>query len=101
MMIVRRISSTGNSSAKRLMGPDPIYPAAKFKAGISGSATVRVMIGIDGSVIDPSVVNASDADFGEAAIAAIKEWYFVPKVVVGKRVESHAEIPFLFQLPRP
>jgi TonB family protein len=100
LMIARRTPTQGNSSAERLLGPDPIYPEAMFKAGIGGNATVRFRIGIDGAVIDPQIGSESDSEFGQAALYAIKQWRFIPRVVNGKRVEVTTAIPFSFAVPK-
>jgi TonB family protein len=71
-----------------------------FKAGIGGNATVRFRIGIDGAVIDPQIGSESDSEFGQAALYAIKQWRFIPRVVNGKRVEVTTAIPFSFAVPK-
>jgi outer membrane biosynthesis protein TonB len=57
------------------------------------------VIASDGQPRDATIVNASDPAFGGAALQAMSEWWFLPKVVAGKPVESAAALPFDFTPP--
>jgi TonB family protein len=48
---------------------------------------------------DPVVTEATEPAFGEAALQAVREWRFLPKVVDGRRVESQVSLPFSFAPP--
>jgi len=52
-----------------------------------------------GAVLDPSVVTATAPEFGEAALAAIRQWRFLPKVKAGRPLETRATMPFDFCPP--
>jgi TonB family protein len=77
----------------------PLYPKALRKKGLSGSATVSFVVTPDSKVSDPVVAEATEPAFGEAAVQAIREWWFSPKVVNGRCVASRASFPFKFAPP--
>ena len=44
----------------------PDYPVGKLRLEIEGNATVRVLVGTDGRVLQVQIVKASDDDFARA-----------------------------------
>ena len=99
-MVRERIKDVQNSPVTPILGPAPEYPAALSKKGIEGSATLSFTIDTNGSVSDPAVVEASQPEFGEAALAVIRQWRFLPKVKNGQPVRARAEMPFMFSAPK-
>ena len=99
-MIRERIKDVQNSPVTPFMGPAPEYPDALLKKGIEGSVTLSFTIGANGSVSDPAVVEASQPEFGEAALAVIRQWRFLPRVKNGQPVRARAEMPFVFSPPK-
>ena len=73
--------------------------AALRKAGVKGKAVVTVRITPQGTVRDPVVESASDPAFGEAALAAVRQWRFIPRVEDGRAVEARVNMPFVFAPP--
>lgn len=51
-------------SGTRLSGPLPIYPWSLARAGISGEAAVRVVVGKDGVIQDVAVTEARVKELG-------------------------------------
>jgi len=98
-MVRERIQDVGNSPAKPFVGPAPEYPKALLRKKTDGSATVSFAVDARGAVVDPAVVGASQPEFGEAALAAIRQWRFLPTVKGGRPVESRAQMPFEFSAP--
>lgn len=98
-MVAEKIAGVANTDPQPLVGPIPLYPKAFRKKGLSGSATVSFVVTPDGKVSDPVVTEATEPAFGEAAVQAIREWWFSPKVVDGRCVESRASFPFKFAPP--
>lgn len=43
--------------------------------------------------------SATDPAFGEAALAAIRQWRFLPEMKGGLAVEQSADLPFAFVPP--
>lgn len=54
----------------------PIYPYELKQQGISGTARIRLTVDERGNVVECSVDSASHREFGEAALAAVRNWRF-------------------------
>jgi TonB family protein len=98
-MVAARVKDLQSAPPKLLIGPAPEYPPALRKANINGQAVISVRIGANGGVNDPVVKSATDPAFGEAALVAMRDWRFIPKVKEGRPVESRADVPFVFSPP--
>ena len=96
-MVVKRIEGVKNAQPKPFVGPAAAYPPTLYDTKANGTAKIRMRIGRNGAVVDPAVESASDPAFGEAALAAIRVWRFLPKIQDGHPVESDAEMPFNFR----
>ncbi len=96
-MIGKRIAALRQSELKLFFAPAPEYPAALRPAGLKGRAVVSVRVTAGGQARDPVVTSASDPAFGEAALAAIRLWRFLPRVRDGAPVEAAVSIPFTFE----
>jgi TonB family protein len=99
-MVRQRIKGVDQAAAQPFLCPAPEYPKALFRKKIGGTATVSFVIDTGGAVYGPTVVKASQPEFGEAALAAIRQWRFLPKVKGGYPVETRAEMPFEFAPPK-
>ena len=99
-MVRERLQDVRDASPQPFLGPAPEYPKALLKKGIAGSATVVFTIGHNGAVFDPAVSEASQPEFGEAAMAVIRQWRFLPKVKDGVPVSTKATMPFEFPAPK-
>lgn len=60
------------------------YPPAAADAGITGTVTLSIDLDVEGKVENVSVVEAPRADFGDAALAAVKRFVFSPAEIDGK-----------------
>jgi TonB family protein len=100
-MVAKRIESVHDAALKPFIGPAPEYPASLLKAKVEGQAVVSFRVGTSGRILAPVVKSASDPAFGEAALAAVRLWRFLPKVKNGHAVETKAEMPFVFAPPHP
>jgi TonB family protein len=98
-MVAEKLKDAKDGPPRQLAGPPPLYPESLLKARVAGSATVAFEVTATGVVVDPKVTDASDPAFGEAAIAAIREWRFVPKVKGGQPVSAKVAMPFTFSPP--
>lgn len=77
----------------------PNYPPSLLVKEIEGSATIRVLVGIDGRVREAIVVSATHPDFGRAAVRqALKSWRFKPATRGSEPVEDWVTIPVTFQI---
>jgi len=84
-----------------LVKVNPIYPNRAVSHGIEGWVRLEFTIQIDGSVADVVVVKSMpEAVFDDAAIAAIEQWQFKPKMVNGIAVPQRAGQQLQFKLDR-
>jgi protein TonB len=80
---------------------DPIYPAAAMRTRQEGWVTLEFTVTDTGSVRDPWVTDAEPADlFDAAAIAAVKQWRFKPRVANGRAVEVRSAVTLRFNVDR-
>lgn len=70
--------------AKKFVKPD--YPFSERRGGGNGTATVSVIVDVDGRVVSASSKEATSPAFGEAAVDAVKQWKFKPATRLGKPV---------------
>lgn len=78
--------------------PAPVYPEVAIRAGIEGKVVVKVLVGKDGRVRE-AVVLYSNADcLNDAALAAAKEYLFVPAIMNNGPVSVWVSVPFSFRL---
>lgn len=83
-----------NSRAKSTVPPR--YPVAMLTAGKSGTVTMLVLIGTDGSVINVEVLKTTHPSFNREAVNALKQWRWPEAVHDGKPtcVRGIVEIQF-------
>ena len=76
------------------------YPSASQRLGETGTVVVRVVVGIDGRVLQASVARSSGfARLDDAALKqALAKWRFVPAMRDGVLVEAEREVPVTFRL---
>ena len=75
----------------------PVYPAIVREAGIDGTVSVRVLIGVNGKVKDARVVDGPAA-LCDAALASARTALFKPALQGVHPVEVWVVIPIVFQL---
>ena len=95
-MVAKRIAGVQQAGPRPLFGPAPEYPAALRQAGLKGKVVVAMYISPQGGVSDPVIEEASDPAFGEAVLAVLPQWRFVPKVENGRAVETKVKLPLAF-----
>ena len=100
-MTQKRIASVQEAAPKIFIGPQPEYPDALLKTKTAGQVIVSVRIGANGRIYDAKVKRASDPAFGEAALAAVRMWRFLPQVKNGRPLEVRADLPIDFTPPEP
>lgn len=82
--------------ATRDVEPDFPYELGSV---LAGKAVVVFTVRADGKVEDPSIVEADDILFGEAALSAIRKWRFRPAEIKGAPVNCRMTLPFVFMSP--
>lgn len=76
----------------------PIFPVTVAEGVTSGTAMIEFLIGKDGHVRLPRIVDATDPAFGYAAVQAAATWWFEPPTVQGKEVVVRVRIPIEFNV---
>jgi TonB family protein len=76
----------------------PVYPKDLKDQAIEGEAAVRIVVGEDGSVIEATSYMDSMVPFGEASVAAARQWTFRPGKRDGKFVRCYLIKAFVFDL---
>lgn len=76
----------------------PVYPAGARRRGIEGRVVVEFLIGTDGSVKHPAIVEADPPRiFDQAVLKAVRGWRFAPRSAengLGADVRARKEIRF-------
>jgi TonB family protein len=89
------------SELEQITTVDPVYPAAAMRNRQEGWVTLEFTVTDGGSVRDPWVTDAEPADvFDAAAIAAVKQWRFKPRVANGRAVEVRSSVTLRFAVDR-
>jgi protein TonB len=78
---------------------DPVYPPTARSLGVSGKVVVRFLVGPDGSVSKPSIIEAQPKGyFEESTLEALRRWHFKPGNFKGKDVATWVILPVQFRL---
>jgi len=91
-LIARRIEHRPDGPPVVLFGPAPELPGKRGKYP-GGKAVVRMRIRQTGSVVDPAIVETTDPALGEAVLAAVRQWRFLPRIKNGHAVDTVATLP--------
>lgn len=95
-MVQRRTQNLVDAPPQPFVGPSPEFPAQFKGKHVKGQALLRFEVSTTGRVHDPVVESASDPAFGDAALNAIRQWRFLPKMVHGAPMITIVRLPFVF-----
>lgn len=98
-MVQKRIAGVKDAEPRLFVCTAPEYPKALRKAKENGSVTVTFRIIANGSVLDPQVDSATDPALIEPTLAAVRQWYFLPRIRNGRPVETTVKLPVNFAPP--
>lgn len=98
--------SGGNNSGSRQITPprilskvEPVYPEGARSAGLEGTVLVKIQILANGAPGDITVNSSSGHDsLDEAAIAAVRQWRFIPAKNQGTSIVCYTTMPVVFRL---
>ena len=77
---------------------EPIFPHQLINRGVtSGTAQIAIYIDTTGKLAEWLVVNYSQPEFAEAALAAVKQWKYEPARMKGEPVGITIELVFNFE----
>jgi TonB family protein len=77
---------------------EPEYPEAARQQRIQGVVVLDVRIGRDGAIQDVKLVSGQPL-LTDAAIAAVKQWRFKPRMLKGQPVEMQTRVTLNFRMP--
>lgn len=78
---------------------EPVYPGRARSLGICGKVVVRFLVGPDGRVSKPRIIEAHPGGFFEqSTIDAVSRWQFKPGVFRGKDVATWVVLPVSYKL---
>jgi TonB family protein len=95
-LIARRIEKRPDGPPSFFVGPAPEYPAKLKKNKTAIQVVVRVRIRSTGAVLEARVVKPGEPALDEAALGAVRQWRFLPKIKEGRPIESVASVPIDF-----
>lgn len=81
---------------RRIAGSMPAYPETLRSRPVRGHAMIDFIIDATGRVRVPTIADSSAAEFGEAALAAVRAWRFEPPQEDGVAVNVRAIRSFSF-----
>ena len=76
----------------------PDFPSELRMRGITGYASVEVVVDTIGRVHSGRVLDANHHAFGEAALEAAMDWAFEPALIGERPVAVRVTIPFRFEI---
>ncbi|MEZ5278764.1 MAG: TonB family protein [Opitutaceae bacterium] len=74
----------------------PFYPFSKRMEGIEGQVVLQFVIDRSGRVVNPTVSASTVPEFNEYAVAAARDWRFLPALVEGKPIDLEVAYPVTF-----
>jgi len=80
---------------------DAVYPSAALVQGQHADVVLVVTVDADGHVTEVKVRESGGQLLDEAAIVAIRQWFFEPAKRDGKAMSSRILVPFHFAPPAP
>jgi TonB family protein len=97
------LAQTLTKAPQLLKNVEPVFPAELVDAGVGGTVTMEVDVGVDGLVENVRVVKSAGPAFDAAALSAVRQLVFTPAEVDGQpaavRIEFSSQ--FVFRPPVP
>ena len=78
--------------------PPPQYPFEMRRAGVTGEVTVDFIVDSNGDVQNAYAVKSSQREFEQPAVQAVSKWKFKPGRKGGRNVNTHMQVPIVFNL---
>ena len=76
----------------------PVYPPELQQAGVEGTVMVRATVALNGSVLNPQVINSVDPHLAKAALDAVSQWQYQPTLLNGEPIETVTTVSVDFHL---
>ncbi|HVU32629.1 MAG TPA: TonB family protein [Opitutaceae bacterium] len=95
-MVARRIKRLTQAAPQILTEPIPEYPSKLRRKKVSGRVVIHCFVSASGEVVHPTVKSATNPAFAKAALAALGEAWFLPRVEDGVPVSTQLDLPYNF-----
>jgi protein TonB len=76
----------------------PTYPFEMRRAGVTGDVLVDFIVDTNGDVQNAYAAKSSQREFEQAAVQAVSKWKFKPGRKGGRNVNTHMQVPIVFNL---
>jgi protein TonB len=76
----------------------PTYPFEMRRAGVTGEVLVDFIVDANGDVQNAYAAKSSQREFEQAAVQAVSKWKFKPGRKGGRNVNTHMQVPIVFNL---
>jgi TonB family protein len=98
------IDAKGQYSLANINDPIPLLqttPVITPQMAAAGEVSISLSFTVteEGQVVNPRVVEGTNQEFGEASVAAIVGWQFIPRIRNGKAVQSQVKLPLRLNIP--
>jgi TonB family protein len=81
--------------------PQPVYPAIARLKGMEGTVMLKVLVSREGTVLKIEIAHSSRyVILDKAAIAAVRNWHFVPAKLGDSPIDQWVQMPVAFHLKR-
>lgn len=95
-MVAKRITGVNQANPSPFFGAPPKLPATLRGSGANGRAVLTLTLSPRGTVVEARVESATQPALGDAALAAARQWRFLPKVEDGRAVGITISLPVDF-----
>jgi TonB family protein len=93
------ISESGERIVPKVIArAHPVYPYGLQASGLRGEVLVDFVVDIEGRVRDAFVMRSLNPAFDDPALAAVGEWRFEPGRIGDCPVNTHMQVPVIFNL---
>jgi protein TonB len=76
-----------------------VYPVDLQQQGVTGTVTIRAIVGKDGTVLSPQVLNTDvHPALAQAALDAVRNWIYEPSRLNGNPIETLTKTTINFDL---
>jgi len=95
---IHHMSEPGMVAPKQLYSPDPEFSEKARIENQQGNVDIDLVVGADGLPQDLQIACSSASDLNDNAIAAVKQWKFVPATKDGRAVPVEIIVEVTFKL---
>jgi periplasmic protein TonB len=88
----------GVSPPKAMYAPDPGYTAVARSLNLEGTSVLELTVAVEGNTTDITVTRPLGCGLDDEAVAAVKQWRFLPARLKGVPVATKINVEVAFRL---